>query len=339
MLLKVIHNTNNMAKDPKHGPYKSPPSQREASIKEILALEIGKDALQSWAAAENQVFAGSEGGGAAPAAATGQPAVGQSAPGRAPGTAGMHAPGMFSGAATTAGVSPLAGRYVDNAGKPLDDPTQQPNQEFRMMPIDMRLIIEQKDIPKLLTECANSNMRIDVLRRANSLREAGAVRSRRQQYRVGYSRRCRGPISRIGKHRPGPARAHVPSLHNMGSRPATATPASGESGIYGYAEEAIDSANPPVPVEIQGIIYIYNPPATQAPSGETAPGTTAAGVPAAGATPAAHPAAVAPPAGGGSAPATTAAPATPAAPVVPAPAPARVPTPAPANGAGRSNPK
>ena len=55
--------------------------------------------------------------------------------------------------------------------------TPDPNQEFRMMPIDMRLIIEQKDIPRLLVECANSSMRDRRPRGADSGREAGAVRS------------------------------------------------------------------------------------------------------------------------------------------------------------------
>ena len=56
----------------------------------------------------------------------------------------------------------LAGRYVDNNGKPLADPKQQPNQEFRMMPVNLRVVMEQRAIPRLLIECANSNMRIDV---------------------------------------------------------------------------------------------------------------------------------------------------------------------------------
>ncbi len=31
-----------------------------------------------------------------------------------------------------------------------------------MMPINLKVVIEQKDIPRLLAECANSAMRIDV---------------------------------------------------------------------------------------------------------------------------------------------------------------------------------
>ena len=56
----------------------------------------------------------------------------------------------------------LAGRYVGDEGKPLGNPAQQPYGEFRMMPIDLKVVIEQRDIPRLLAECANSAMRIDV---------------------------------------------------------------------------------------------------------------------------------------------------------------------------------
>ena len=42
------------------------------------------------------------------------------------------------------------------------DPAQQPYGEFRMMPINLKVVIEQREIPRLLAECANSAMRIDV---------------------------------------------------------------------------------------------------------------------------------------------------------------------------------
>ena len=58
----------------------------------------------------------------------------------------------------------LAGRYVDDKGKPLADAHQQPYNEFRMMPINLKVVIEQREIPRLLAECANSAMRIDVRR-------------------------------------------------------------------------------------------------------------------------------------------------------------------------------
>ena len=67
-------------------------------------------------------------------------------------------------------ASLLSDRYVDDNGKPLADPAQQPYGEFRMMPIDLKVVIEQKEIPRLLAECANSAMRIDVAACGSSCR-------------------------------------------------------------------------------------------------------------------------------------------------------------------------
>ena len=45
----------------------------------------------------------------------------------------------------------------------------------------------------------------------------------------------------------------------------------GRQGEFVYSEESADAVYQPVPVEVQGIIYIYNPPRVQNP-GETAGG-------------------------------------------------------------------
>ena len=155
-LLRVIRNTNDM--DPKHEKYKSPDTQAKARIKAIEALEIGSNAAQNWVASENAVFTFSEGGGAAIAGAGGRAMSGPGSMGQS----GMGFMGKGMGRSSGTAGSALAGRYVDDTGKPLDDLAQDPNKEFRMMPIDMRLMIEQKEIPRLLVECANSSMRIDV---------------------------------------------------------------------------------------------------------------------------------------------------------------------------------
>ena len=98
--------------------------------------------------------------------------------------------------------SSLAGRYVDDKGKPLTDPNQQPYEEFRMMPIDLKVVIEQKDIPRLLAECANSAMRIDVRRRADP----------------------RGATARRGLGRPRCRRSFVASPAAKTTRPLQRTP-------------------------------------------------------------------------------------------------------------------
>ena len=48
----------------------------------------------------------------------------------------------------------LADRYVNANGEPLADPSKPPFEEFKMMPICLRLLISEKKITKLLAECA-----------------------------------------------------------------------------------------------------------------------------------------------------------------------------------------
>ena len=63
----------------------------------------------------------------------------------------------------------LEGRYVDDKGEPLlyesEYPyAKHPYAEFKMMPIRMDLVMDQRRLPRLLVECANSNMPIEVRR-------------------------------------------------------------------------------------------------------------------------------------------------------------------------------
>lgn len=272
-LLRVIHNTNDM--DAKHEKYVSPGTQAKARIKAIEALEIGPAAAQSWAASENAVFVFAEGGGAATATAG---AGGRSAMGPGPAGAGFMGRGaMGSGAAS--GASVLAGRYVNDTGKPVDDLSQDPNKEFRMMPIDMRLMIEQKDIPRLLVECANSSMRIDV-RSVRILAEkpppfdpGGSSSTATDASAPGST-----PAPVMGRTGERGGRAFMP--HNvMQPQPDNGAGQTGDSGIYSYAGECGNPLSPPVLVEIQGIIYIYNPPTTPGAAVSAAP-TGVGGVPA-----------------------------------------------------------
>ena len=299
-LLRVIRNTNST--DPKHEKYVSPGTQATARIKAIEALEIGTNAAQSWAASENAVFTFPDGGGAA--TTTGL------AGGRVTATAQFMGKGMTSG--RLFGASALSGRYVNDTGKPVDDLSQDPNKEFRMMPIDMRLMIEQKAIPRLLVECANSSMRIDV-RSVRILAEkpapfdpGGSSTGADTGPATGAS-----PVTAMGRSIQGRGGNFL--QHNAGQQPRDGgfgQTASTESSIYSYAGECSNPACPPVLVEIQGIIYIYNPPTTTGPDAgqNVAVGGAPAGVP---------------PPGGAAAPAMPAVPATPA------------PTPTPAAGTRR----
>jgi hypothetical protein len=305
-LLRVIRNTNDFRTE-KDKSYKAPPSHKLARIKEIQGLEIANDAAQSWTSSENSVINLGDSGGAAAATATATPTDQRGGtmgpvPGGMMGFGGGSArylqqgptmAGTAPGAAAAAPVaapSALADRYVDNNGKPLSDPTQQPNQEFRMMPINMRVIMEQKDIPRLLVECANSSMRIDVravrilAEKQEPFNPSGAAA---ETPAATPTPQPMPPSRGRGEGMMGPMRGS-----EMGRRPS-GNPGGTESSPSSYEEDSADAVVPPVPVEIQGIIYIYNPPAPPNPNGDAA---AAAGVPAVPATPAGGPTPAAAPA-------------------------------------------
>jgi len=308
-LLRVIRNTNDIDNDPKHDKknYRPPANQKEARIKKIDALDIGEAAAQSWSNSQNAIFNfGTDASGGTAAAASG------SAVGMGGGRIGAPSWLPSGGPTSVPGATLLAGRYVDNDGKPLADPTQQPNQEFRMMPIDMKVIIEQKAIPRLLVECANSNMRIDV-------RAVRILAEKPPAFDPSSGSAATDATAQTVAAPPPIAAVHgYPGRDYPGRGVAGAARGQG-NGLPGgdaesYADMAVDATSPPVLVEIQGIIYIYNPPTVQAQGGET--------VAAAGASSAAATAAPGPPGSG----------TPPAAPGTPPPA-AALPTPPATTGA------
>ncbi|MDR0610238.1 MAG: hypothetical protein LBG58_09030 [Planctomycetaceae bacterium] len=54
-------------------------------------------------------------------------------------------------------------RYVDDKAKPLKAGEKSPFDQFKRMPICLRLIVDQRRIPEILVNCANCSMPIDVL--------------------------------------------------------------------------------------------------------------------------------------------------------------------------------
>jgi hypothetical protein len=302
-LLRVIRNTNSTGADP--ATYVKPANHKMAAVKRIMAMQIGQDAVASWQASEDSVIR-------LPAAAR---AGGGSGAGMAPpsGPAALHAghpPAMGAGGPRTAAGSArpgvLAGRYVDDQGKPLTDPAQQPYAEFRMMPINLRVVIEQSQIPKLLAECANSNMPIEVRKFRLLTTEFPAFEPE------GGGAAAAGPAAAGGGHKlQGPAGFHPPApAHGAGPHAKTETSASEQE------DECINPVEPAVPVEVQGIIYIYNPPDRQNLGKGTAGGAVAPSSPAA------------------TGPATAPSPG----PATPAPKPATVPAPGPAPAPGPGKP-
>ena len=281
-LLRVIRNANNIGADPAN--YMKPASHKTAAVKRIMLMQIGKDAVGSWLACEQSVIhLASAGQGSGPTAVT------------SGGSVGVHVgtqPGTAAGTGATLATA-LAGRYVDDQGKPLTDPAQQPYAEFRMMPINLRVVIEQKEIPKLLAECANSNMPIEV-------------------------RKCRLLVAEVPSFEPaeeattsaGPQMPHGHKQQTLGpQRPGGPGPRAKADTSGEEEEESANPNQPAVPVEVQGIIYIYNPPDRKNLGKGTAGGAVATtGAPATGP-------ATAPPGPGPAVPAPK--------PVVPAPGPAK----------------
>lgn len=176
---------------------------------------------------------------------------------------GQNPPEVASslGEAGTSGSGPSANldvsRYVDDQGMPLPEGStppyyKHPFEEFKMMPIRMELVIKQKEIPKLLVECCNSTMPIE---------------TRRFRLRPGQ-----GSSFNVRQ---------ASSSGDVGQRPAHASAA----GRGGAIRDGDDDSY--VPIEIEGIICIYNPPeedgeldtytaAAQDPAAAP-PGTTPAG--------------------------------------------------------------
>jgi hypothetical protein len=238
-LLRVIREANKGATE-----------QSQANVKRIEWLHIGADAVKDWSNADQSVFRSQ-------VAVVGE---------RGPGPTEMKVGLGREGAATQ---DRLTNRYIDDKGVPLEVDAKGPYAEFKMMPISMKLIMDQRKISKLLAECVNRSMPIEV---------------RRLRIRPGE-----------GEIFDPSTKTSAAAASNMSSS-RTSSLRSQESermprGRITHAINAVETEMGPydVPVEIQGIIYIYNPPDVNA----LGTGTAAEAAP--GAAPAADAAATPPP--------------------------------------------
>jgi hypothetical protein len=109
--------------------------------------------------------------------------------------------------------APDEGRYLDAEGKPMPAASIS-DAPYKRMPVFMKLLIDQNEIDKLLVECANSPLPVEVHQwRVNPGGGDSAQRNQAQNYR----------------------------------------------SSSGSGSDAQVNPND-VPVELSGIIYIYNPP-------------------------------------------------------------------------------
>ncbi|MBC7352228.1 MAG: hypothetical protein H5U08_07705 [Thermogutta sp.] len=217
-LLRIIAKTNEGATGP-----------HNAAVKRINAIEIGPDAARYLASS------------VAAAMPTGSGSMGS--PGSAPmgsGPVGPEAAGGEYGSGYGAPGTTLYGRYVDADGKPLPPGSPQPFAEFKMMPIRMDLVVDQRKLDQLLVNCVNSDMPIRITRvlvrpSQASMGQPGGP--------MGYGGMVNTMSESYGEETAGPG--YATSSYGTGTPGATTTSA---------------TSNYDVPVIIEGIIYIFNPP-------------------------------------------------------------------------------
>lgn len=152
--------------------------------------------------------------------------------------AGVPAPYPPPDASTAVPKALDDGRYLDKDGKSLAGGSVAKD-PFKRMPIVMHLKMDQRVIPKLLVECANSPLPVEVTQLRINPGKGGATA------RQGTNTQDGGPGA------PGGAKA------------------SSDGGLSTYD----------VPIEVYGIIYIYNPPDAAQLGDATAPGVAPASAP------------------------------------------------------------
>lgn len=266
-------------------------------------------------------------------------------------------------------------RYVDLNGHPLPANANPPFAEFKMMPVRMYLLVDQRRLHRLLANCANSSMPVEVRRvrirpeqgldmsafsaaamlgRAGTGGSMGGYPGGMPGYpggMEGYPGATPGgypgampggmpggpsgmPPGYPGGTPGGPPGLMGPSMAAPSMTPGATTEMPG-GGPYGYGgtgsamptEESWD-----VPVEILGIIYIFNPP------NRSKLGTGAASLATASGAQPGEAAVTAPTEPGGPAPGPAAPAAAPAGLAAPAAPPAATPGTAPAGAAGAAPP-
>ncbi len=234
-------------------------TQANAPIKRIIALDIGRDARSGWDEARQAVFVHSR------TTLGGQQQQG-----------GQQGPLSRE---QQEEETLFANRYIDDKGDPLPyDPeyphAKHPNIEFKMMPVFLSFVMDQRRLPTLLVECANSGMKIEV-RGVRVLKEmvppfdpgtgGGGGGGGGGFGGGGGGGFGGGGIRALGGGGPGALGVPPPpgGMMRGGSRggitppmrPSGHAPAAGGGGAPQDVTGQFD-----VPVQLCAVIYIYNPP-------------------------------------------------------------------------------
>ena len=140
----------------------------------------------------------------------------------------------------------LQGRYVGANREPLAHDAEHPYAEFKMMPVRMIFYMDQRRIPDLLANCANSSMPVEVIRVSLEPGEGSVLDLAGMIAAAGISTSTASSGS--GDYDDDDDDDDSGDDYEGGSAPR-----SQEGGIV--KEGATDMT-----VEIQGIIHIFNPP-------------------------------------------------------------------------------
>ena len=266
-ILRIIAKTNESAT-----------SYYNAPVKRIDALEIGRLAGAAFAKSRGRATGG--GGGYPGASMGGEPGMmgsgmggsmdpmgGMGGMGSADGSMGGEeeyagAMGGSGGMGMPAGRGAASGsredmlndrllgyRYVDQNGTPLGATDPEPFAEFKMMPIRMLLLVDQRRVSRLLVNCANSPMPVEVRQVTLNAGSDGALNLRQTGGGSGPGGPMMGAMGGLGSQYGGGAGSEEEgAFGGSGSGPGQMTQGRGKQHSYD------------VPVEVLGIIYIFKRP-------------------------------------------------------------------------------
>jgi len=156
----------------------------------------------------------------------------------------------------------LTNRYIDAEGKPITDAATGMGTEFRRLPIRMVLMMDERYLPNILVECANSPLPIEVQRLRINKEKSGMDKDN-QAFELGASAGGAAPGMMGGRGMEGGRGMGMPMGGGRGEMGrGMGMPMGGrgyEGGGMGMSLNAADTASLAT-VEIQGLVYIYMPP-------------------------------------------------------------------------------
>jgi hypothetical protein len=318
-IMDILANTNSDAKE-----------NFQAVVREIEWIRWGSKASRDAGSLSGAGPAAGGGGGLmGMMGGGGPPSEAESGGGPPSGYGGMGGGGKGSSmvpAGAGRAKDPAEGRYVDTSFKPLTGAQLRSAMDLKSapdaviavakrIPVRMRLKIDESQLGRLITECGNGKMMLEVLQvryNTDATSSGGAAGSAGGA--GGFGGGGEGNMPGLGATGAGSG-AELRSDGDMGGEPESgeggAPAGMGGSGGLGSGS-ASRSTNGEVAVEIFGLVYLYNPPANLS-------GTKAVDAPAgqADAAPVAGDSNPQAPATDPGQPAGTADPGTPAAPAVP----------------------